>query len=156
MRKLLFLLLLWPSTAFACDGYVIGFKGIRDIFDEKAFQEYATRRGYCGKSFSWPKTQAAIKFVQASGKPYELYGYSQGASSVRRVLESGSLPKPRYVITIGAWRTADINFDRFGVSYINYYDRSGFNSNRKKPKNVFLNVSHYVIQKRVNQILFKS
>ena len=156
MKKLLLLLLMLPSSAFACEGYVIGFKGIRNIFDEKSFQEYSKLRGYCGKSFSWPDTAAAIKFVQSSGKPYELYGYSQGASSVRRVLESRILPNPRHVITIGAWHSANINFDRFNVSYINYYDKSGINPSRKKPKNIFLNVSHYVIQKRVNQIIFGS
>ena len=156
MKKLLFvlLMLLTPSTAFACSGYVIGFKGIHNIFDEQAFQVYAMNRGYCGKSFSWPDTKTAIKFVQSKGLPYELYGYSQGASSVRRVLETRALPSPRYVITIGAWHTANINFDRFDVPYINYYDKSGINPSRKKPKNIFLNVSHYVIQKRVNEILF--
>ena len=155
MKKFLFtLLMLWPSTSFACNGYVIGFKGIHNRFDEQAFQYYAKQRGFCGKSFSWPDTKTAIKFVQSKGLPYELYGYSQGASSVRRVLETRALPGPRYVITIGAWRTANINFDKFNVPYKNFYDNSGINLNRKEPKNKYMNVPHTVIQRRVNEYLF--
>ena len=155
MKKILLsLLALFPSEAYACNGYVIGFKGIHDRFDEQAFQYYAKQRGFCGKSFSWPNTQQAIKFVKDSGKEYELYGYSQGASSVRKVLEAGRLRSPRFVITIGAWHTANINFDRFNVEYKNFYDKSGINPNRKEPKNKFMNVSHQLIQRRVNEYLF--
>ena len=30
-----------PIVTCACQGYVIGYKGINDVFDSKAFNEYA-------------------------------------------------------------------------------------------------------------------
>ncbi len=150
MKKLLFLLLCLPTISFACKGYVIGFKGLNDAFDQKAFMSYADRIGYCGKSYSWNEIKSPAKLISNTTLPYQLYGYSMGASSVRTLLKT-NVRKPEFILTIGAYRTTDVNFDSYGIRYENYFDNSG---RGQSSPGTFLNVSHSQIQQEVNKIIW--
>jgi hypothetical protein len=150
MKKVIVLITyLFCLTTYACQGFVVGFKGINDAFDNKAFAKYAEKQKYCARSFSWHQTQEAINLINTLSVPYQLYGYSKGASSVSKVLQL-ALNKPQFAITIGAYRTTDVNFDRYGIAYANYFDHSG--TGQRSP-GIFLNVSHWEIQREVNNIL---
>lgn len=133
----------------ACDGYVIGFKGLNDTFDMTSFEEYANIKNYCSKVYSWNEHVKAIDFINKTYKPYHLYGYSKGAETVGRVLKHAKR-KPKYVITMGAYKTTDVNFDKYKVKYNNYFDDSGIG---QKSPGTFLKVPHYQIQKEVNKII---
>lgn len=151
MKKYLMLsLLCCASTVYACNGYVFGFKGKDNIFDQRAFDSYVKHLGYCGQSYSWSHTQEVEKQIAVLTQPYHLYGFSQGAVSVKRVLDNSNLRKPEFVLTIGAYKTTDVNFDRYQVKYKNYFDHSG--KGQTSP-GVFLNVSHSRIQQEVNKII---
>lgn len=50
MKKILIIFLLNPWLAMACSGYVIGFKGLNDSFDNSAFNEYVKNK--YGKDFT--------------------------------------------------------------------------------------------------------
>lgn len=151
MKKLIvFVLSCFYLSAFACQGVVVGFKGINDAFDHKAFARYAEKQGLCARAFSWHQTREAVKLIGSLSVPYQLYGYSKGAVSVSEVLQHSALKKPEFVITIGAYRTTDVNFDRYGVRYVNYFDSSGLG---QRSAGIFLDVSHWEIQKEVNNLV---
>ena len=151
MKKIIALFLyLFCYSAIACEGIVVGFKGIDDVFDHKAFAKYAEKQKYCVKSFSWHQTKEAVKLISNLTIPYQLYGYRKGAESVSQVLRHTTLKKPEFVITIGAYRTTDVNFDRYNVSYVNYFDSSGVG---QRSAGIFLNVAHWEIQKEVNNLI---
>ena len=59
---------------------------------------------------------------------------------------------PEYVITIGAYKTTNVNFDKYGIKYNNYFDHSGLG---QSSPGVFLDVSHNKIQQKVNEIIFR-
>ncbi len=149
MKKIILLVFFLPSIALACKGYVIGFKGKHDRFDQKAFTSYVNSLNYCAKSYSWQDTNSAVKLINDTAVPYQLYGYSMGATSVRKVLQQ-NLRKPEFVLTIGAYRTTDVNFDHHNVRYANYFDNSGLG---QKSPGKFLNVSHDKIQQEVNNLM---
>lgn len=149
MKKILLLFLFYPAIAYSCNGYVIGFKGLDDIFDQQAFKEYADRRGYCSVSYSRHSVNLAIQHISTLSVPYRLYGYSAGSISVRSVLENKNIKKPEFVITVGAYKTTDVNFDKFKVPYVNYFDHSG---RGQKSPGIYLDVSHNKIQQTVNVI----
>ena len=151
MQKIFFILLLFPTLAWACPGYVIGFKGKDNWFDQQAFEQYAQHFGYCAQSYAWNETAQALKFVSTHAQPYHLYGYSLGAVSVRMFLEK-STALPERVITIGAYKTTNVNFDRFGVRYQNFFDHSG---RGQTSPGQFVDATHSQIQQRVNDILRK-
>lgn len=150
MKKIIYAALLLPTLAFACKGYVIGFKGKNDVFDHKSFTAYADRIEYCYKSYSWQDTNSAKLFINNTTVPYQLYGYSMGAVSVKKILTQ-DLRKPEFVLTIGAYRTADVNFEKYSVKYANYFDRSGLG---QTSPGTFLNVSHDKIQQEVNKTIW--
>lgn len=149
IKYIICLLFCIPSVAFACKGYVIGFKGLKDAFDMTSFEKYATIKNYCSKVYSWKEHVKAIDFINKTYKPYHLYGYSKGAETVGRVLKYAKR-KPKYVITMGAYKTTDVNFDKYKVKYDNYFDDSGIG---QKSPGTFLKVPHYQIQKEVNKII---
>jgi hypothetical protein len=150
MKKfILSTVLLFPLLAQACNGYVIGFKGLNDIFDQTAFDAYVQRFKYCGKTYSWHQQTAGLKFVENIRVPYQLYGYSKGSESVSYLLKHTKSKKPEYVITLGAYRTTDVNFDKYHVDYDNYFDNSGIG---QKSPGIYINVPHIDIQKEVNKI----
>lgn len=151
MKKLLLSLMFFSVNVFACTGYVIGFMGKDNVFDHRAFVEYAESSQYCHRVYPWYATLSAQKFISTLTIPYELYGYSQGAASIGIILNSQISTKPKFIITIGAYRTADVNFDKFKILYVNYFDHSG--KGQTSP-GIFLDVPHNKIQQEVNKILF--
>lgn len=152
MKKIvLSILLCMPLFANACKGYVIGFKGLNESFNSVAFQKYADRLGYCGKSFSWFQDKEALQYIQTLKKPYRLYGFSRGAQTVSDVLKQ-TKTKPEYVLTIGAYKTTNVNFDEHRVRYDNFFDQSGIG---QKSPGVFFNVSHADIEKEVSDFLIE-
>ena len=150
MKKLFLLVWLMPTLAFSCNGYLLGFKGKDDVFDNRAFREYATHLNYCYKTYSWHRVNDALKDLEDITVPYRLYGFSLGAVSVLNFLKKTNVRKPEYVITVGAYKTTDVNFDKFEVNYNNFFDRSGIG---QKSPGKFLNVSHDKIQQEVNKFL---
>jgi hypothetical protein len=149
MKKLLLLFfILIHGTTFACEKYVIGFKGLRNIFDNQAFIEYTVKKQSCYKLFSHTEINSAVKFISILKVPYQLYGYSAGAASVGQtlsLLNKNKITMPEYVITIGAYKTTDVNFNRYGIKYDNYFDESG--QGQKGPGTMISNVGHDKIQK---------
>ena len=148
IRQLIAILMLWPAVALACSGWVIGFRGHNEVFDYEAFADYASNQGLCFRSFGWQDSVEAKRFIQRLTTPYQLYGFSRGAETVATMLRQGV--RPRSVITVGAYRTVDVNFDRYGIPYRNYFDRSG--QGQKSP-GVFLDVDHGRVQRVVTEIL---
>jgi hypothetical protein len=152
MKKyILTILTLIPVIAYSCNGYVVGFKGKDNAFDNIAFSEYAKHKDYCKKTFNWNQHSDAIKFIKTINVEYQLYGFSKGAETVAHILKQSS-KMPEYVITIGAYKTTNVNFDKYGIKYNNYFDHSGVG---QSSPGVFLDVSHNKIQQKVNEIIFR-
>jgi hypothetical protein len=152
MKKIvLSILLSLPLFTHACEGYVIGFKGLNDSFNYVAFHKYSNRLGYCSKSFSWFQDKEALHYIQTLKKPYRLYGFSRGAQTVSDILKQ-TKKKPEYVVTIGAYKTANVNFDKYDIRYDNFFDHSGVG---QKSPGVFFNVSHADIEKEVSEFLIE-
>jgi hypothetical protein len=132
----------------ACTGYIIGFKGLEDAFDTAAFRQYADRLGYCNKVYSWHEDKKAVQYVDQLKVPYQLYGFSKGAQTVSTIL--GRVKhRPEFVITIGAYKTTNVDFTNYKVNFVNYFDESG---KGQKGPGIFLNVLHFEMQKEVNRI----
>jgi hypothetical protein len=151
MKNLIFLLLFFSSDVFACDAYILGFRGANRMFDEKVFIEYAHHHNMCWHIFNAEQSRQAIKLISQIKKPYELYGFSLGAETIRAILKevrSKKMRKPNHVITIGAYRTTDVNFEKYDVSFINYFDESG--KGQKSPGIYISGVPHNQIQKVVD------
>jgi hypothetical protein len=147
MKTLLFILLLIPQLANACERYVIGFKGINNVFDEIAFRKYAIKHKACTLSYGWNQYKIAIKFINSNTKQYQLYGFSKGAESVGKVLKEVKR-KPYKVVTFGAYHTANVNYQFYNVPTQNFFDRSG---SRNLSKGIHIkNVDHEKIQSYVN------
>ena len=151
MKKIVIKILFFiPIIANACTEYVIGFRGNNEVFDNSAFVEFATKQNKCYKSFAHHKINDAIKFIKFINKPYQLYGYSRGAQSIITLLKHNNI-KPTFIITVGAYYSVDVNFDRYNIPYQNYFDRSGIG---QKSLGIFLDVNHNEIQKEVNKVFF--
>ena len=148
IKKLIFIFVLWPTMAMACSGWVIGFRGHNEVFDYEAFADFADHQGLCSRSFGWQDRSEAERMIQRLTVPYHLYGFSRGAQTVATMLRQGV--RPRSVITVGAYRTVDVNFDRYGIPYRNYFDRSGLG---QRSPGIYLDVDHYRIQRVVTEIL---
>ena len=149
-------LLLFSAITQACTGWVIGFRGLNDAFDQVAFKNYAQRLGYCAQAFGWHQQTQALKKISKLTTPYHLYGYSKGAESVKLLLGklwSSESPMPRYIITIGAWRSVDLDFYEYAIPFSNYFDNSG--GGQRSP-GVFLSVDHHRIQEEVNRRYYPS
>ncbi len=58
--------------------------------------------------------------------------------------------KPKYIITIGAYKTTDVDFTKYNIKFDNYFDYSGIG--QKSPGVHIKNVSHLNMQKHVNKI----
>ena len=151
MKNLIFLLLLFSSNVFACETYIFGFRGANRMFDEVTFIEYAYYHNMCWVIYNADQNKQAVKLIREINKPYELYGFSLGAETIRTVLKevhSRKMRKPNHVITIGAYHTTNVNFERFDVSFINYFDESG--RGQKSPGIHITGVPHNQIQKVVD------
>jgi hypothetical protein len=148
MKLLILLFLFFSTNVYSCSGYVIGFKGLNGVFDTKSFNEYVKTTNYCSKVYNWNQEKEALKFINYLQTPYKLYGFSRGAASVFTIMNQLNSKKPEYIITVGAYRTTDVNFDKFQVEYKNYFDNSG---RGQKSPGIFLDVSHADIQREVNR-----
>jgi hypothetical protein len=148
----LFLFFAAPSEPTAplsdCDSYIVGFRGLNRAFDQRAFDQYADRRGSCSLVYDYTEADAAAQFVDAVAGPYELYGYSAGAVAVRQVLQRAQR-LPQYVITVGALASVDVDFTQYGVRFDNWFDESGRGS--QSPGRYIPKVSHDRIQAYINR-----
>lgn len=151
MKTLFFILMLLPSISSACESYVIGFKGINNVFDDNAFRLYAMKYKACSLAYSWNQVHTAVKFINGTNKRYQLYGFSKGAESVGQVLRAVKR-KPYHVVTIGAYNTANVDYSRYGVSTQNYFDSSG--RRNTSPGTHIRGVDHQDMQRYVNSYYF--
>jgi len=135
-----------PCVSLACDSYVIGFRGKGGAFDVNAFNEYAGTK--CTRLYEAGQPDDAVNFIKNIDVPYELYGFSLGATSFGTVLKKVTV-KPKFVLTIGAHRTADVDFSKYGVRYKNYFDNSGIG--QKSPGIYVKNIEHMAMQQYVNK-----
>lgn len=147
MKKLVLILALVCNLSYACQGYVIAFKGKDNMFDQKAFYNYYTNLNYCGITYSWQDGAKALTVIKTLQVPYQLYGFSQGASTVSNILKQTKTKLPEYTITIGAYKTANVDFTKYGIAFDNYFDFSGYG---QKSPGIFLNVAHMKMQAAVN------
>jgi hypothetical protein len=151
MKKILFLSLFFYALQCHANN-IIGFRGKNEVFDEVAFKEYAKQRNLKPIIFSSLKVNESLKHIRNIQGEYELYGYSLGAVAVKQVLEyqqKNGLKMPQYVITIGAYKTVDVDFRKYRISFDNFFDDSGIGN---KSPGFFLKVPHSEIQKKVNEI----
>jgi len=152
IRFLITIILLYASSVNACVGYVVAFRGQNDVFDQSALEKYANHLSYCYKVFGWYQFKDAVLFINSIDENYQLYGFSKGAETISKLLKNSSIRKPEYILTIGAFRTTNVNFKKYNIKFDNYFDDSG---RGQLSPGIFLSVSHSKIQKEVNTILFK-
>jgi hypothetical protein len=150
IRFLITIILLYASSVNACVGYVVAFRGQNDVFDQSALEKYANHLSYCYKVFGWYQFKDAVLFINSIDENYQLYGFSKGAETISRLLKNSSIRKPEYVLTIGAFRTTDVDFKKYNIKFDNYFDDSG---RGQLSPGVFLSVSHSKIQKEVNRLI---
>jgi hypothetical protein len=145
------LLLLFPIHAIACSNYVIGFKGLNDVFDHASFNQYANHLGACAKVYKWHQYIQAVQFVEQNRVKYTVYGFSKGAEATFKFMQLVG-HKPTFIVTVGAHGTTNVNFSQFGVEFLNVFDYSG--KGQQSP-GIHLSVSHYKIQQEANKYLIK-
>jgi hypothetical protein len=150
IRFLTTIILLYASSVNACVGYVVAFRGQNDVFDQPALEQYANHLGYCHKVFGWYQSKDAVLFINNTAVTYQLYGFSKGAETISKLLKDSSIRKPEYVLTIGAFRTTDVDFKKYNIKFDNYFDDSG---RGQRSPGIFLSVSHSKIQKEVNRLI---
>ncbi len=151
MKRILFLLLLAPVIANAkCNNYIIAFRGLEDAFDKEAFLQYANIKSSCYKIFNWQQVDHAVDFINNLATDYEFYGFSKGAWSVSKTLTKVK-HKPKYIITIGAWHTTDVDFSKYNIKFNNFFDHSG--RNQKSPGTHIYNVPHMRMQNHINKLM---
>jgi hypothetical protein len=150
LKNLCMLSFLGSTSLYACEYYVIGFRGAGGAFDSQAFYNYTGNN--CSKLYNANQTTNAVNFIKTINAPYELYGFSLGAQSVKTVLKTVDI-KPEFILTIGAFHTANVNFDKYGIKYKNYFDESG--KRQKSPGIHVPGVPHMKLQEYVNKDLLK-
>jgi hypothetical protein len=152
MRWLLaIILLIFFNFSYACTGYVLGFAGLGNAFDTKAFNAYAKYNSLCKKVFTHEQEKLALEWIKKHNKPYELYGFSAGAATVGRVMRvvtKQNLNKPIRLITLGAYRTTNVDFTKYNVPFINLFDVSG---RGQKSPGFFVQIPHMQIQRYFNE-----
>jgi hypothetical protein len=149
MRLFLFLLLLTTGVAHAdCGSYVIGFRGASGAFDQAAFDRYAERNADCSVVYNSDEITDAVEFINQTREPYQLYGYSAGASAIKPILRKVRR-MPGFILTVGAWYLTDVNFDRYDIDFDNFFDESG--RQQKSPGMHVPNVPHDRMQEYVTQ-----
>lgn len=151
MKKFVLFLLLVPCLSVACEKYVIGFRGINNIFDENAFRHYAKKHNSCSLVYSWNQTHTAANFINQTKKPYQLYGFSKGASSIGTVLKLVKR-KPYSIVTVGAYHTANVNYGVYNIPTRNFFDYSG--KRNVSPGIHIRGIDHTSIQSYVNKHYF--
>lgn len=151
MKYLLILLCVLSINSQACTSYMIGFRGDQGQFDQLAFREFADRYTDCNKVFNHTDITMAIQFINLIQVSYELYGYSAGASSIKHVLTRVNR-FPRYIITIGALSSTDVDFTNTEINFDNFFDPSGRGT---RSPGIHVNVSHSQIQRYVTDFFTK-
>ena len=148
MKLFLFLLLLTTGVAHAdCGSYVIGFRGAGGAFDQAAFDRYAERNADCSVVYNSDEITDAVWFINQTREPYQLYGYSAGASAIKPILRKVRR-MPNFILTIGAWYTTDVDFGDYEINFDNFFDESG--RRQQSPGIHVYNVSHGKMQEYVN------
>jgi hypothetical protein len=147
MRILLFLVLAFSTTTYACDSYVIGFRGAGGAFDQSAFETYSNRNASCSLVYNSDEIDAAVNFINQISESYQLYGFSAGAASIVQVLRRVKR-MPQFVLTIGAWYTVNVDFTLYDIDFDNFFDDSG--RQQQSPGIHVYNVSHNKMQEYVN------
>lgn len=150
MKFLTFLIILFfiPNITHSCNTYVVGFRGLNQAFDNNSFIEYSNNINACTKVFDWNEISESLQFIEHLQVPYQLYGFSRGAATISALMMRVT-SKPKYIITIGAWHTIDVDFTKYNVKFNNYFDKSG--ERQKSPGIKILHVSHENIQRYVNE-----
>jgi hypothetical protein len=151
MRYLLFLLLFISSSAIAKD-FIIGFRGMNEQFDTESFIIFAQKRNLKPYVFSANQVSSAVRLIKSEKKNYELYGYSLGAVSVREtltILKKENVHMPTFIITVGAYRTTNVNFKDFDVNFFNFFDDSGKGS---LSPGLYIPVPHHQIMRYVTDM----
>lgn len=154
IKLLFFITFCTPTLANSkeCSKFIIAFRGLNDSFNYTAFNRYVAHKKACAKVFSFHEINSATQFVNKLTKPYEVYGFSAGALSIRPVLRA-AIRKPVMIITIGAYNTSDVMLDEFGIDYKNYFDLSSIGSKRF---GTFIEVSHFEVEKYAVEHLINS
>jgi len=128
MKKLIATILtIWPLQTYANDCVIIGFRGLTGQFDQTAFEDYAKLRGLYPITLYHEDLDIAMSIVEDE-KCYYLYGFSKGAESVMKVVKAAYnklYPSPIEVMTIGAYKTANVDFRPYNIQFKNYFDESG-------------------------------
>ena len=151
MRYLLFLLLFISSSAIAKD-FIIGFRGMNEQFDTESFIIFAQKRNLKPYVFSANQVSSAVRLIKSKKQNYQLYGYSLGAVSVREtltILKKENVHMPTFIITVGAYRTTNVNFKDFDVEFFNFFDDSGKGS---LSPGLYIPVPHHQIMRYVTDM----
>lgn len=131
-------------------GFVIGFTGLNESFDHEAFFTFASKKQLIPIALSWKQEDIALSIIAGSKGYYELYGFSKGASTVYSVVNKKSGRKPGCITTIGAYYSTNVDFSKFKIPFVNYFDTSGVG--QKSPGIHIHNTEHLKMQAHVNTI----
>ena len=151
MRYLILLFLFFSSSVIAKD-FIIGFKGMNEQFDTESFIIFAQKRNLKPYVFSANQVSSAVRLIKSKKKNYELYGYSLGAVSVREtltILKKENVHMPTFIITVGAYKTTNVNFTDFDVNFFNFFDDSGKGS---LSPGLYIPVPHHQIMRYVTDM----
>lgn len=150
----LFSLSFFALTSIAHADIIIGYRGKGGAFDVNAFKEYANKRNLQPFILNSFDTNNTITLINKH-RNYQFYGYSMGAASVSymmKVIRRKRLPDPKRIITVGAYRTVDVNYTKYKVPFINYFDRSG---RGQRSPGIYINVDHNKIMSYINKLMEK-
>jgi len=134
-------------------GFIIGFTGINETFDHKAFFKFAKAKKLLPIVLSHNQETVAYNIINNSQGYYEIYGFSKGAEtsySLVNKLVKNKVRLPNYVITIGAHTNTNVDFGKFNIEFKNYFDTSGIG--QKSPGTYIKNKDHLEMQKFVNRV----
>lgn len=145
------LLLFVASATAEPQGIIIGFRGSQEQFDQLAFEDFAKKRNLLPLTVSPYYMGRAIDIINRHSGPYELYGYSLGAQTAKQVVvyqHQAQKKMPRRVTTVGAHKKTNVDFEPYGILFINYFDASGKGNSAPGQ---YINVPHNQIMRYVTE-----
>ncbi len=153
--KFFLLIIIFVTGLAKADPVIYGLKGLNNAFDTVAFYEYAKIK----KAKPFIIEQNKIEYInqildKTQPNEYILYGFSFGASTVSKIVKDRFIKNkslPIEIITIGAYHTTDVDFTKYNVQFVNFFDLSG--QKNKSPGYHLPNVPHMRMQQVVNNIL---